>query len=501
LRYRLNAAYERSDGFRDYKQDTERFFIAPSLEWKISKNTSILFEMEYLSDVRPYDDGLVAIGRGVADVPRDRRFQNDNSIIENRNIRLGYQLEHRFNDNWKLRNGFSYTANKSLDFRLTNWFIEDSGTLDRRWRSNDDYFESYELQANIEGKFTTGKIKHQILFGFDYGSSWTAGTQRRLPGDPSFFNNIFERDLPNVPRPDLSDMTNLARDGFRQTQTIGIYLQDQIKPLDNLILLLGGRVDIVDQDSGSFGDTSQQKDAAFSPRLGLVYQPTKEISLYASYSRSFSPNIFGIARDGSFLKPEQGTQYEVGVRGEFFENRLAVNFAAYHLTKTNVATVDPQDQNFSIAAGKVRSQGLELDVVGRILPGWNIIASAGLNDTEITESSDEFLPVGKRLSNVPYTTASLWTTYEVQAGKLRGLGFGVGLFHVGERQGDTADTFRVPGYLRTDAALFYRRTNWRLGVNVQNLFNINYVESAAGFREAMYPGEPLTVIGSVTVNF
>lgn len=500
LLYRLNIAYEGYDGFRDYQQNVERFFVAPTLQWNPGDNTSVLFEVEYLSDARPYDDGLVAIGEGVADIPYERRFQNDTALVRTESVRAGYQLEHRFNQNWRLRNGFSYIAADSFDFRLTNWFIEDSGQLDRRWRSNDDFFESYELQTNLEGEFSTGPIDHRILFGVDWSSIWSAGSQRRLPGDPSFPTNIFDSTI-EASQPDLDDLTLFARDDYRLTRSIGIYLQDQIRLLDNLIVLAGARFDVVDQDSGNLGDSSEQNDTAFSPRVGVVYQPLEELSLYASYSRSFAPNIFGIAADGSFLEPERGTQYEVGARGEFLDGRLITNLAAYHLTKTNVATTDPENPDFSIAAGEVRSQGIELDILGEILSGWNIIASLGLNDTEITESTSDFLPEGNRLANVPYTTASLWTTYELQSGDLEGLGFGLGVFYTGERQGDSSDTFRIPEYWRTDAALFYRRDNWRVSLNVQNLFDIDYIEAAGGFREAIYPGAPLSIVGSVSVTF
>jgi iron complex outermembrane receptor protein len=501
LLYRLNVAYEGEDGFRNFNQNLERFFVAPTLAWTISNNTSILFEVEYVSDARPYDDGLVAIADGVADIPISRLFQNDNALIRNESVRTSYQLEHRFDENWRLRNGFTYIAVDSFDFRLTNWIIEDSGQLDRRWRSNDDFFESYELQTNIEGAFSTGSIEHRLLFGVDWSSLWSAGTQRRLPGDPSFFNNIFEENVPNVPRPGLSALTQLARDDFRLTRSLGIYLQDQIQLLDNLILVAGSRWDIVDQKSGNLGTSAEQDDDAFSPRVGLVFQPNEALSLYGSYSRSFAPNIFGIAADNTFLEPERGTQYELGLRGEFWNGRLTSTLAVYQLTKTNVATVDPENPDFSIAAGEVRSQGIELDILGEPLPGWNLIASLSFNDTEITESTDEFLPVGNRLANVPYTTASFWTTYEIPDGDFQGLGFGFGLFHVGERQGDTGDTFRIPEYLRTDALLFYRRDNWQVGINLQNLFDVEYIESAAGFRESIYPGAPFTLIGSVSIEF
>lgn len=110
----------------------------------------------------------------------------------------------------------------------------------------------------------------------------------------------------------------------------------------------------------------------------------------------------------------------------------------------------------SIATGEQRSRGIELDVSGEILTGWNIIASYAYTDAEVTE--DNRLPEGNRLVGVPYNAASLWTTYEIQTGDLQGLGFGLGLFYVGDRAGDLANTFEVSDYIRTDGSIFYQKT-------------------------------------------
>jgi iron complex outermembrane receptor protein len=105
------------------------------------------------------------------------------------------------------------------------------------------------------------------------------------------------------------------------------------------------------------------------------------------------------------------------------------------------------------------------------------------------------------MSNIPYNSASLWTTYEIQRGNLKGLGFGIGLFFVRERQGDLDNTFELPSYLRTDAAVFYRQNNWRAAVNVNNLFDVNYFEASDFGRVTTRPGAPLSVIGSISVEF
>jgi iron complex outermembrane receptor protein len=106
-----------------------------------------------------------------------------------------------------------------------------------------------------------------------------------------------------------------------------------------------------------------------------------------------------------------------------------------------------------------------------------------------------------KFPNVPRNQASLWTTYELQNGGLQGLGFGLGLFYVDARQGDLENTFKLPSYLRTDAAIFYRRDNWRAGINLQNLFDVGYFETSEIGRNTVIPGTPLTVIGSFSIEF
>ncbi|MDF5724333.1 MAG: TonB-dependent receptor [Rhizonema sp. PD37] len=141
----------------------------------------------------------------------------------------------------------------------------------------------------------------------------------------------------------------------------GIYLQDQVTLLPNLKLLLGGRVDFLQNSSFSQvfdsarNPTSNPRENSyynnpFTPRLGIVYQPVEPISLYFSFSKSFIPNL-SRTFNGSALLPERSTQYEVGLKAELIKNSLSATLAAYDITKQNVATTDPQNPDFSIAVG------------------------------------------------------------------------------------------------------------------------------------------------------
>ncbi|MDF5723904.1 MAG: TonB-dependent receptor [Rhizonema sp. PD37] len=281
-----------------------------------------------------------------------------------------------------------------------------------------------------------------------------------------------------------------------RNDALGIYLQDQITLADNLKVLLGGRFDIASNDyrrldtvSGGF-----QQNEAFSPRVGIVYQPIPPISLYASYGKSF---LQAGTTARAQAEPERGTQYEVGVKVDL-SSRLAATLAFYDLTRTNLPTPDPNNPLFTILVGEQRSRGIEFDLTGEILPGWNVIAGYAYTDAEVTK--DNTIAVGNQINNVPKHAINLWTTYEIQSGALKGFGAGLGFYFVGDRQGDLVNTFVLPSYFRTDAALFYKRGQFRAGLNFKNLFNIDYFDSSSS-RDNVYYGDPFTVQGTISWQF
>ena len=110
--------------------------------------------------------------------------------------------------------------------------------------------------------------------------------------------------------------------------------------------------------------------------------------------------------------------------------------------------------------------------------------------------------VGNRLTGIPEHSASLWTTYEIQSGDLQGWGFGLGFNFVGERKGDLDNSFEVDSYFLANAAIFHQQNNWKLGLNIDNLFDIEYIESTGNRRNSQtYPGDPFTVRASISYTF
>jgi len=499
--YRLIASYQNSNPIPDPTEISETV-VAPSITLNFGDRTSLNLYYEYSNftgDPYWYNTGIFADGSLFP-----RNFFNSYPSLaraERTTQRYGYALRHEFNDDWQIRNSFTIAAQDNSETNVFGYRVENDRVLtDIEAYDFDDRPENYFGQIDLLGRFNTGSISHQVLIGFDFNRLFKTYRGFFSGGLPDL--DIFDPDY-DIPDPDFVPFLR----NETVTQSYGVYLQDQIAFTDNLKLLIGGRYDWISYrdeifDFGTLGNTTEepfQNDGAFSPRIGLVYQPTDEVSLYASYSRSFRQST-ELNPDGRAFKPTRGTQYEVGVRTEFLDSRLSTNLAAYHLTKTNVTTPESANPLFSVQTGEQSSQGVELDVTGEILPGWNITLAYAYTDAEVTE--DNSIPEGNRLANVPENQASLWTTYTIQEGVLEGLGFGLGLFYVGERQGDLANSFQIGDYLRTDAALYYRRGRFRGAINVRNLFDIDYAEwSGESQTFLIRRGDPFTIVGSVSWEF
>jgi len=498
--YRLNTAYRNSGSFFG-SYTSEYFNISPVVSIAIGEKTSLTLEGDYINTKDFFRlPGVPTIGTIFSNpngkIPRNRNLAEPSDVIEQDVIRLGYRLEHKFSDNWSLRNAFVYNYRDYYDrIHLPSGLEADNRTLNRFYREFDFISTAYTLATNVVGKFSTGSIQHQLLFGVDLNQFENRTPKfRGAAGAPiDIFNPVYGQ-----PRPVLGDEFS----DTTITRSLGIYLQDQINLTDSLKLLLGGRFDTFRQTFKdlSFDTEERKSDSAFSPRIGIVYQPIPAISLYASYVRSFAPAnglfLFGGSLDNAF-EPERGRQYEIGVKADL-NDRLSATLAFYDLTRANVITEDPDNPGFQVQTGEQNSRGVEFSLAGEILPGWNVIAGYAYTDARITE--DNTFEVGNQLNNTPFHAFNLWTSYEIQRGSLQGLGFGLGLFFVGDRAGDLNNTYTVPSYLRTDAAIFYKRDRFRVSLNFKNLFDIEYFEYGVNSTRVQY-GQPFTVQGSISWQF
>ncbi len=497
VRYRLNLSYENYGSFRDLVNG-ERLLVSPSLTWDLGPSTSLNFYGQYARDRETTDEGIPFTADGPLNVPRSRFVGEEFAEFSQDQFTLGYRLDHNVSDNWSLRHSTQY-----LQFspqRVAAFYDsvdEATGEVERTQFFADGYYRRLFTNVETVGRFQTGSIGHQVLIGAEY---------RNVLEQPGFRTgglaypsiNIFDPVYTGTPFP---RETNFFRDDT--INTFGIYAQDQVDLLPNLKLLAGLRYDTSNQfrttqrlgrDRAEFTQT----DSAFSPRLGIVYEPIEPVSLYGSYTRSFSPS-FGASRnsEGATFRPEIGQQFEIGTKVDVTDT-LSATLALFDIRRQNVTNPDPNDRTRSIQTGEVASRGIELGLGGEISPGWNLTANyTALNAFVSRDTRDT---VGNQLANVPNNQFSLWSSYEIQEGSLQGLGAGLGLFYLDQRPGDLDNSFTLPSYFRTDAALFYQRDSWQAQLNVENLFNINYFTSSDEFQFAN-PGAPLTVTARVAVEF
>ncbi|KPA95490.1 TonB-dependent siderophore receptor [Pseudomonas asplenii] len=493
LAYRLNVIGEGGDTFRDHVE-TERYGVTPVIAWQATDDTKITFEGDFMRNNHPLDRGVTHYAKQVGTASRDTFFgEKDAGKLHNDNNMAQVRFEHLLNENWTLGGGFQW-----LDGTLQGNAVEANGigtdgrTLGRNFNYRKLEWTDKDAQLNLTGHFATWGLEHTLLTGVEYEDYDYKSIIRRSSGavgsyTVDLFNPVYGQARPALTRTPTHDKENL--------KTYAAFVQDQVALTSRLKVLAGARFERFEDDYESFvtGVPSWTKsENGVTPRLGVIYDLTDTLAVYADTARSFKPNS-GASRQGGGFDPEKGKSYEVGIKWEALDHQLSVDAAIYQIDKRNVLTADPVDPiTFKVAAGEVRSRGFDLNVTGNLTPQWRVIGGYAYVDAEVTK--DTTIPKGTRLMNIPRSSFSLLNVYEFQEGALKGLGLGVGGKYVAERAGQTAATgFSMGSYTVVDLLGFYKvNEKVRLNLDVKNLLDRDYEEGAFGNVYA-YPGAPRTV--------
>jgi iron complex outermembrane receptor protein len=492
LGYRLNVIGEGGDTFRDHVE-TERYGVTPVLSWQASDDTKVVFEGDFMRNNHPLDRGVTRYAKQIGTASRDTFFgEKDAGKLHNDNNMAQLRFEHLLNENWTLAGGFQWLDGSLQGNAIeANGVADDGRTLGRNFSYRKLEWTDKDTQLNLTGHFSTMGLDHTLLTGvevenYDYTSiiQRSSGAVSAYPID--IFNPVYGQPRPALTRTPTHDKENL--------KTYAAFVQDQVALTDRLRLLGSARFERFEHDYNTYvpgGKSWEASDNAVTPRVGLSYDLTDTVAVYADTARSFKPNT-GASRQGGGFEPEKGKSYEIGVKWEALDRQLSVDAAIYQIDKRNVLTTDPVDSTFSVAAGEVRSRGLDINVAGNVTPQWRVIGGYAYVDAEVTK--DNVLQSGTRLLNIPKNSFSLLNMYEFQDGELKGLGLGVGAKYVDERAGQTANTaFSMGSYAVADLLSYYKvNDKIRLNLDVKNLFDRDFEEGAFGNVYA-YPGEPRTV--------
>jgi len=489
--YRLNTAYENAGSFRD-RVKNESEFLAPVFTWALSDRTRWTVEVEYKHTNFTWDLGLPP-NPTVLTLPISRFLGEPDAKNDVTSLFVSSILEHRLNAQWTLRQNIGLARTQG-DYELRSAYAiaADNRTANRVAYSTTEWSDNLNLQHELVGRFDGLGVKHQLVAGVE--------VYRSRDAYDFIYGDLANLDILNpVYGAQPTDKFPLFGDDTTN-DVLGLYVQDLVAVRDNVKLLFGARYDTVHHDKYDRLDQSQTRlssDSAVSPQAGLVFQPTATTSLYASYSTSFSAINSGRKSDGTSLDPEKGQQFETGVKQEFLGGKLNTTLAAYWIAKQNVSTPDPANTAFRVQTGEQKSNGLELDVAGSLLPGWDVIANGAYDDAFV--SKDNRFAVGSLLRGAPKWSGSVWSKYIIQSGAAKGLSLGFGVYSASKRKVALPNpVWWIPSYTRLDAMVSYARDRWSVQLNVKNLVD-DRIYNVTG--TGLMPQEPRTWLVSSRYSF
>ncbi|MEZ7506670.1 TonB-dependent siderophore receptor [Flavobacterium sp. Arc2] len=448
IAYRFTGSYENSESFRDVVKK-ERYYVNPSLLFKVSDKTEIVLQGDYLHDDWTPDFGTGMIGKEIADVPRNTYLGATWSNGQTRQASVSGLVKHEFNDDWKLNFNSSFQNYERTSKGTERIQPEDNGYWKRPLGQNKNLEQILGEQISLQGNFNTGTIKHQLYTGVDFENSFTQNYTYAFSPNTYGSGNIFNFD--NFDQggaiPDATNTKIIKTD----TNRFGIYAQDLISLTDKFKVLAGLRWSWQEAQAETYDLTktpttvktdAKRIDQAFTPKLGLVYQPTQDIALFASYSNSFTPNS-GTTVDLKVIKPSLIDQYEVGIKKDFWNGILSTNVTLYQIENSNLAQTAElradgtfnTDSSIKVLSGATKSKGVELDITARPTEGLRIMAGYSYNDMRYTKTSggDGSFIVGDRLARTPANTANFSFFYTLPTGILKGFSIGSSANYIGNR--------------------------------------------------------------------
>lgn len=554
--YRLVAGYQDSGSFLDFAK-SDQLLIAPSVQWQPGDQTDFIFRVNYQRHDDRYHfapalqladeqlpgesvlDTVLRAGLEIADFPRSRWFGMPWHNGFKDALFVQTQGTHVFDNGWTLRGNLQYnrqTADTDAFF-VAGPFNQEGFAYFASVYGDDAESEVYAAEVNLFGEVEAFGRDHTLFFGIDYADitdNEVQGSEVISFGFENSSFNVFTPDYDAVPAFQEPDDYLYLYDEVEEQSLFGATVQLIVNPTDRLSLLVGGRLShdkLTEKERGGEGFTladleglefegDSWKFTEFVLQTGAVYEITDQHNFYVSYGQTFDPSTDEVFNEetgeGELIAPEEGRNYEVGVKGDVTDN-LSYSVAAFHMVRTNISQADIRPEiprGFSIPIGTQRSRGVEFSLQGELMPGWNIFGSLAYLDAEFSEG--EFK--GLQPPNAPKFGLSVFMSYEVLEGDLEGLGFGLGVVHKSGRENFdedwTADATEAAGgvltpvnfdfgaFTEVDARIFYNWENWRVFVAASNLFNEKYFSpSFFDLDFAVHVNPPRVIKGGIGVSF
>jgi len=505
--YRLVASYENINSFRDgvtYKN----IFIFPSLSYQFTDNILATVGLEYVKEEGDADDGLVAVNDDIdLTAPLDVRYQEDGDFDNDKGIVGFFRLDYDIGANTLFRVNARSVFHEDERRLFENNRVNDAAdpfqsTLRRRDRHQLNKRQYHFLDTNLAHKFDTGPLRHSVLAGFNGGFERSDFERIRFGSSITPNISVFEPEFGvGVPVAETA-----GTDRITDRWNYGFYAQDVVDIGRYVTLMFGARYDrqIVDFKEQVSGFTDDQTTEAFLPQGGIVIKPTDFLSIYASYTESFSPNsVERRAADGSSFDPEEGNQIEIGAKATFLDERINATFAVFDIEKTNI--LERNTNGDWELLGELESKGFEFELQALPIQNWQFRMGYAYVDS-IVSDSDTVELIGARNSFAPEHDFFIWSRYNFPnpvLGGVVGASLGVNFESTrftDENRAAVATPVELPSYARADMGLYYETETFGLALNVENLFDQRYY--TGGSRDTkIYPGDPRLITLSTRFKF
>ncbi|MCK8130074.1 TonB-dependent siderophore receptor [Pseudoalteromonas sp. S1610] len=477
--------------WREYQngdnRERDRFLGALVVDYDISDNALVRVHYDRTDDEAGLDTGAWIDNDaniiGDDKTIRDMSWAFTDITVEN----MGIDFKVFLTDNWQVNLGYNEQTFERQRFesapRKPSDFIEGDSYQSRPY----DRFDDWQFKTafiDFIGEFETVGLHHQLLVGVN-SLDYYYGQLRTSADTINFSADQNEPNRPNISYKSDDTISSSAYDYY------GVYIQDLISFSPEWQLSLGGRYDKQSKENSN--------NESFVPKVGVLYHPNASATVYASYSEGFEPQNETLVNDkdvnnGMKLDAITSEQKEIGVKWQLFDDRLMLSGALFDISKTGTLVsedlINPIGDITSITtqAGEQRHKGFELAAQGAATDRLFVMASTMYLDANYER--DEKLE-GKRPTDAPKWSASLWTRYELNDA----VAFNAGAFYEGERFADNANTVTKEGYTRVDIGATYKlnlnNNDINLRLNIENLFDKNYL--AGGGLNNVTVGEGTSV--------
>ncbi|WP_323121168.1 TonB-dependent receptor [Burkholderia alba] len=506
-RFRMTGATENSTSFRD-PFHLNRQAIAPSAQFRLDADTVLNVEFDYLHDRRTSDQGLPAYRGRPVDVPIGTYYGSANAADTSYNDvsakSATVSLDHRFDDKLSFHGAiraydFSLERKNYPTYAPIKPAVRPTVTIDQSTRQRTDH--GIDGVFELTQKTSLFGMKHELLYGIELSQQQKFDTIYSVSKVATYdLYNPQLVDLPGVPA-GAPAKTNAAT----VTGLVGVYAQDLVSLTEQWKLLAGLRFDYLSQIRHDYTTANlnlNRSDRAWSPRVGLIYEPFDWMTLYASYSQSFSPLADTLISAGAFangaaLAPQKTTAYEVGSRFDLGGKSMA-SVALFDMRQTSQQIGDPFHPGYALPIGTQHVHGFELGYSGEFAPKWSVYAGyAYLNGT--VDGSPQATSAGVALASntpglMPRHSASLWLKRELPYGFYAA----AGTQFQSARYASASDAVTLPSFMIFNLGAGYRSKRVDVTLTLDNLFDRKYFISAHGNADLYnMPGEPRTLTAAV----